>query len=142
MGGFVRGNKRTVVCECLDVGFEIMECLLIYNKPLTEEQIYRYARAWLRAKRKDVTIDNCREAIGEVKVRINLISRCTLPMPRSVIEQVCFCGPTSVKSYNKAIVDPISQMLLDSEMWDEIGQHPKIEQLLERIVPYMINEYN
>jgi len=121
--------KKPTVQERLDIGFEIVECLVIYKKPLPDELIARYLVVWRDSKGGHTTYRNARQYLDKM---VDLLSRCVQPVPRLVMEQVCMCSSESIKLYNSLLLTPIRLKVMSREIWDsfEAYEMPRFEDVM------------
>ena len=117
--------------EKLDIGFEIMEQLLIKEEPLTEDQIIRYMKIWKKGCNPSTNYHAARQYLCRI---VTLLSRCQLPVPMGVAEQVCMCSSFSLKQYNWDVLHPIRIRVMGRQIWEEIPLEkvPKFDNLMIR----------
>jgi len=124
--------KKPTVQERLDIGFEIMECLLIKKKPLSDELVHRYARIYIKSNFTRIRPEYYKNAYNNLDRIVDLLSRCTPPVHFLVMKDVCMCSSESMKLYNSIIMTPLRKRIMHPDIWKtfEICEIPRFEKVL------------
>ena len=98
--------RRPSIDEKLDLGYEIIEQLLLHKKPLTDEHIERYSTMWIADRRLQKTYYSKKLAHNALMETLDSLSECkpSEPVPEAVVKRLCLCSRASVTNYNSLIV--------------------------------------
>ena len=138
--------KKPSVDEKLDLGYEIIEQLLLHKKPLTDEQIDKYTKMWIANRRWHVTYFSMKMAHKALEKNLKLLSQCDInsKIPISVIQQVCLSSKPSVDVYNSVIVRLVKEKMMSPDVWKGINKEkiPEFKKVLKMAVPHFLHEKN
>jgi len=136
--------RRPSVDEKLDLGYEIIEQLLLHGKPLTDNQIDRYTKMWIANRRWHETYFAVKMAHKALERSLKLLSECRRNnrIPIAVIQQVCLSSKPSVDVYNSLTVRLVKEKIMSPDVWRGIKDDkiPEFSKVLEFAVPHFLND--
>jgi len=115
---------RPSVADCLDLGYEIAEMMLLKAKPLTDRQLLQYVLAVIHrhpsiSTRESLSENDCMLALALADSNLDQLSKCSPPVPRDIMARLCLCSIQSLKDYNRMAMDSIVEasrnMLKDND---------------------------
>jgi hypothetical protein len=117
MGGVMDFPRKPSTDEKLDLGYEIIEQLLLHREPLTDEQINRYSKMWIANRKYNENYYSIKLAHNALKESMQILSRCKCnePVPEAAVQQLCLCSRPSVTNYTSRIMSLIRERMLEHD---------------------------
>lgn len=109
-------RNRSSVDDTLDIGFQILDYLILRKEPVPDELLYKYIgigsdRFKELLDKDELTLAELKEfadiysTIKDADEVIGMISRCDpYNIPRDIISRVCRCSPSSLANYTRDIL--------------------------------------
>jgi hypothetical protein len=107
--------RKPTTQEKLDLGYEIIEQLLLHQEPLTDDQIDRYVIMWVADRRLQLTYYSRKLAYRALIINLEMVSGCGDPerVPIAIIKALCCCSRHSVHNYNRHVVKAVKAKVLE-----------------------------